>query len=69
VNSTHRRHLVCADDVNFLVRKHADCRINTEALSVASKKADPGISALDTKYTSVPRGQNVRQNYNIKKGS
>jgi hypothetical protein len=62
------RQLVCADDFSVLVKYMQTVKINTEALSVVSKKVDLGIIAVETKRTHVPRGQNVRQNFSITRG-
>lgn len=43
-------------------------KINTEALSVVSKKVDLRITAVETKRTHVLRGQNVRQNFSTTRG-
>jgi hypothetical protein len=43
-------------------------KINTEALSVVSKKVDLGIIAVETKRNHVFRGQNVRQNFSTTRG-
>jgi hypothetical protein len=50
------------------VKNIQSVKINTEALSVVSKKVDLGIIAVETKRTHVPRGQNVRQNFGITRG-
>jgi len=50
------------------VKNIQSVKINTEALSVVSKKVDLGIIAVETKRTHVPRGQNVRQNFSITRG-
>jgi len=64
LNVIHRQ-LVCVDDFSVLVKYLQAVKINTEALSVVTKKVDLRIIAVETKCTHVPHGQNVRQNFSI----
>jgi hypothetical protein len=64
LKGTHRL-LLCADDVNILVKSINTARKSTKALLEASREVGLEVTTEKTKYMVVTRHQNVGQDYNL----
>jgi uncharacterized lipoprotein YehR (DUF1307 family) len=65
LNGMHQL-LVYADDLNLLENSINTTKKNKETLNDASKYVGLEVNAEKTKYISLSRHQNIRQNHDVK---